>query len=45
MREQFYEKGIEEIYCVSVNDVFVMNEWFKSQGIVDVKMLLTVMVF
>ena len=26
---QFKEKGIEEIFCLSVNDAFVMNKWAK----------------
>lgn len=25
--------GVDAIYCISVNDSFVMNAWFKSQGI------------
>ena len=37
--QTFQDNGIDEIYVVSVNDAFVMNEWFKSQGIVGVKML------
>ena len=36
---QFQEKGIDEIYCVSVNDSFVMNAWFELKGIVNVKPL------
>lgn len=33
---QFAEKGIDEIYCLSVNDSFVMNSWFDSLGITNV---------
>jgi thioredoxin-dependent peroxiredoxin len=35
--DQFMEIGIDEIYCMSVNDSFVMNAWFKDQGIEKVK--------
>ena len=28
-------KGIQEIYCMSVNDAFVMSAWAKFQGIKD----------
>lgn len=34
---KFQEKGIDEIYCVSVNDAFVMNKWFEAQGVKNVK--------
>lgn len=27
--------GIDEIYCVAVNDAFVMNAWARDQGIED----------
>ena len=45
--EEFREKGIDEIYCVSVNDTFVMNAWatdqtrFKVKCIADGSGLLT----
>lgn len=29
------QAGIDAIYCVSVNDTFVMHAWGKSQGIID----------
>ena len=35
----FKERGIDEIYCISVNDAFTMNAWAKSQNIMNVKMI------
>lgn len=31
--------GIDEVYCLSVNDSFTMNSWFKSMGVEKVKAL------
>ena len=36
---EFRELGIDDIYCVSVNDTFVMEEWKDKQGIVNVKLI------
>lgn len=35
----FKEQGIDEIYCMSVNDSFVMNQWAKSQNLENVKVI------
>ena len=39
MYEQFKQQGIDEVYCVSVNDAFVMNAWAKELGCTKVKLL------
>jgi peroxiredoxin len=31
--------GIDEVYCLSVNDAFVMFQWGKHQGVEKVKLL------
>jgi len=31
--------GVDEVYCVSVNDAFVMYQWAKHLGVENVKML------
>ncbi|MFY0680019.1 MAG: peroxiredoxin [Thalassovita sp.] len=36
---KFQENGIDEIYCMSVNDSFVMNKWAQSQEIKNVKVI------
>ena len=35
----FKELGIDEIYCISVNDSFTMNAWACNEGIKNVKVL------
>lgn len=36
---EFKALGIKDIYCVSVNDAFVMNQWAKAQKIKKVKVI------
>ena len=35
----FAAEGIDEIYCLSVNDSFVMNQWAKAQGLQNVTVI------
>ena len=37
--DAFKEEGIDEIYCLSVNDAFTMFQWAKHLGAEKVKML------
>ncbi|AMO73277.1 peroxiredoxin [Sphingorhabdus sp. M41] len=37
--EEFQARGVEEVYCISVNDAFVMYQWGKSLGLEKVKLL------
>ena len=40
MYDEFKQKhGIDEIYCISVNDAFTMNAWAKAQDIKNVKVI------
>ena len=39
MYDEFKANGIDEVYCLSVNDAFVMNAWFNNQDIKKVKPL------
>lgn len=39
MYKQFTNLGIDDIYCISVNDAFVMNAWAKDQKLENVKVI------
>jgi len=37
--DELKAKGVDEVYCVSVNDAFSMFQWSKNLGVEKVKML------
>ncbi|MEE4380760.1 MAG: peroxiredoxin [Pseudomonadales bacterium] len=37
--DEFQALGVDDIYCISVNDAFVMFQWSKAIGAKNVKML------
>lgn len=36
---EFAKRGVDDIYCLSVNDSFVMNAWAQDQGLEHVKVI------
>ena len=39
MYKKFQKLGIDDIYCISVNDAFVMYQWGKQQKVKNVKLI------
>ncbi len=37
--QEFKDLGVDDIYCLSVNDAFTMFQWGKHQGVKNVKLL------
>ncbi len=37
--KQIIDQGVDEVYCLSVNDAFTMFQWSKHLGVKHVKML------
>ena len=37
LHKAFKEHGIDQIYCLSVNDSFVMNAWAQDQNLKNIK--------
>ena len=37
--QEFKDQGVDEIYCLSVNDAFTMFQWGKHLGVQHIKML------
>lgn len=37
--EEFKAQGVDEVYCLSVNDAFTMFQWSKHLGVKNIKML------
>jgi peroxiredoxin len=37
--DEFKKLGVDEIYCLSVNDAFVMYQWGKHLGVKNIKLI------
>lgn len=37
--QELIDQGVDEVYCLSVNDAFTMYQWSKNLGVKNVKML------
>lgn len=37
--DEFKALGVDEVYCLSVNDAYVMNQWGKAQEVKKVKLI------
>lgn len=37
--DAFKALGVDDVYCLSVNDAFVMYQWGKAQGVKNVKLI------
>ena len=37
--DKFKALGVDDVYCISVNDAFVMNAWAKSQNLKNVEVI------
>lgn len=37
--DEFKAAGVDEVYCISVNDAFVMFQWGKHLGVQNIKLL------
>jgi peroxiredoxin len=37
--QEILDQGVDEVYCLSVNDAFTMFQWSKHLGVNKVKML------
>lgn len=37
--DDFKGQGIDDVYCLSVNDAFTMNAWGREQGLKNVKLI------
>jgi peroxiredoxin len=37
--DAFVDKGFDAVYCMSVNDSYVMNAWSKDQNLKNVKVI------
>lgn len=39
LADEMRANGVQDIYCISVNDSFVMNRWAQAQGLKNVKVI------